>query len=457
MKTKPRRKRTRTLAALDKKYLWHPFTQMKEWIEDEEIIIIEKARGCYLIDTDGNKYLDGVSSLWCNIHGHKIKKLDRAIRKQLALVAHSTMLGLANPPAIKLARMLVEIAPEGLSRVFYSDDGATSVEAALKMCFQFFQNRGEKNKTAFAALHLAYHGDTMGSVSLGGLDAFHGLFSPLKFNVFRIPAPYCYRCPLKMKVKNCNMDCGEVAEKTIKQNRNKIAGFVIEPLVQGASGIIVHPKGYLKEIARICRENDVKLIADEVATGFGRTGKIFACHHENVSPDFLCLAKGISGGYLPVAATLTTEEIFNQFLGSHESGKAFAHGHTYTGNPLGCAVSIASLKLLKTRILPRLNEKIEAFGQLLDKKIRPLSHVGDVRFKGLMAGIELVEDKTTKKPYPASRTVGKAVARAIRKHGVILRPLGEVIVLMPPLSITVEEIEFLIEKTALAIKEITES
>jgi len=452
---KPVKERTRRLTAEDRKVLWHPFTRMSGWLKDDPVVVIEKGKGCWLIDSDGNRYLDGVSSLWCNIHGHNVKKIDGAVRKQLGLIAHSTLLGLASPPSIKLGGMLVKEAPEGLVKVFYSDSGSTAVEAAIKMALQYQLQTGNPEKSLFAGLVEAYHGDTAGSVSVGGMELFHSIFSSIRFDTVRIPSPYCYRCPENLDRSRCSMECAEKAVSIIQQRGKKLAAVIIEPLVQGAAGMIVHPEGYLGKIKDACEKNRVLLIADEVATGFGRTGTLFACRQEKVTPDILCLAKGLSGGYMPLAATLTTEKVFEAFLGTFESRRAFYHGHTYTGNPLGCAAAIASLKLLRSKIMPALPEKIDIFSRLLKKKIEPLSHAGDIRQKGLMAGIELVRDKKTKEPYPSGERTGHRVILEARRRGVMLRPLGDVIVLMPPLAISRDEIKLLVSAAAESISEVT--
>ncbi|MFH1132077.1 MAG: adenosylmethionine--8-amino-7-oxononanoate transaminase [Pseudomonadota bacterium] len=446
---------TERLIELDKQFLWHPFTQMKTWLE-EDVIVIERGEGCWLVDTEGNRYLDGISSLWCNLHGHKVAAIDKAIQNQLKKVAHTTLLGLSNIPSIEFAARLVQIVPPGLRRVFYSDAGATAVEAAVKMAFQYQVQTGHPEKTQFAALGHAYHGDTVGSVSLSGIEVMHSMFAPLRFDVIRLPSPYCYRCPLGLDQTACSMECAKEAEQILKENAASLAGVVVEPLVQGAAGIIVHPKGYLARLRKICDELNLLLIADEVATGFGRTGTMFACSQENVVPDLMCLAKGISGGYLPVAATLATEKVFEAFSGPIDSGRTFFHGHTYTGNPLGCAAAIASLDLLETGVLESLPKKQKFLNSLLNELIHPLPHVGDLRIKGLMAGIELVQDRNTKEPWPASARVGHRVICEARKQGVMLRPLGDVVVLIPPLVVSESELELLAHTTAQAIKTTTE-
>jgi adenosylmethionine-8-amino-7-oxononanoate aminotransferase len=446
--------RTRELVELDRRHVWHPFTQMSGWMTDEEVVVIEEGSGFWIKDTEGRRYLDGISSLWCNVHGHRVDAIDRAVREQLDRIAHSTLLGLANVPSIELAARLAAVAPPGLTRVFYSDAGATAVEAALKIAFQCQAQRGEARRTRFAALGSAYHGDTVGSVSLGGIEVMHGVFDPLRFETVRLPSPYCYRCPLGLERPACNLECADEAERILTENAATLAGLVIEPLVQGAAGIIVHPVGYLSRMRSACDRLGLLLVADEVAVGFGRTGTLFACSQEQVTPDLLCLAKGLSGGYLPLAATLATEEVFEAFLGSFDEYCAFFHGHTFTGNPLGCAAALASLDLLEDE-LPRLRDKVNLLGTLLEERVAPLPHVGDVRQRGMMVGIELVQDRETRKPYPpAWRMAHRAILEA-RKQGVIIRPLGEVVVLMPALGMAEEQLDLLVHTTAQAIRSVT--
>jgi adenosylmethionine-8-amino-7-oxononanoate aminotransferase len=418
----------------DRDHLWHPFTPMQAYAE-ESPLLIERAEGCFLIDIEGNRYLDGVSSLWCNVHGHRVPQLDRAVRDQLDRVAHSTLLGVANVPAVVLARRLVELAPPGLTRVFFSDDGATAVEVALKMAFQYFRQCPDPRprRTKYLALHNAYHGDTLGSVSVGGVERFHQTFGPLLFPTVKAPSPYCYRCPLGLSRDRCHMECADTLADLVREHRDTLAAVVIEPLVQGAAGMITAPPGYLRRVREVTREHGIFLIADEVAVGFGRTGSLFACSQEEVAPDFLCLAKGLTGGYLPLAATLTTERVFAAFLGLPEEGRTFYHGHTYTGNPLGAAAALANLDLMPAA-LAGLPERVERLRRHLDR-LAGLPHVGEVRQRGLMAGVELVEDRESRRPFPARLRVGHRVCRALRDRGVLLRPLGDVLVVMPPLTI----------------------
>ena len=432
----------------DVRYLWHPFTPMAQWSSQEQLVI-EQAQGEYLIDDKGNRYLDGVSSLWCNVHGHRVKQIDQAIKEQLDKIAHSTLLGLVSPPSAELAQRLVEITPAGLDKVFFSDNGSTAVEVAAKIAFQYWQNIG-KPRHSFLALRNGYHGDTLGSVSLGGIDLFHKIYKPLLFETHIAPSPYCYRCELGLKRNSCGLACAQKVEEILSQGADEIAAMVVEPIVQSAGGIIVAPEGYLRRIREITKKYGVWLIADEVAVGFGRTGKMFACEHENVQPDIMCLAKGITGGYLPLAATLARQEIFESF---NEPGCTFYHGHTYTGNALACAAALANVELFaKGRVLERLPKKIEKFTRRLER-LKQRDFVGDVRYKGLIGGVELVADPASKRAFDCEQRFGAKICQAIRRHGVILRPLGDVIVLMPPLSISPEQIDFLFDALEAAMQD----
>lgn len=440
------RPRTRQLSQWDRAYLWHPFTQMKEW-EQEDPVIIEHGKGSYLIDTEGRRYLDGSSSIWVNLHGHRHPALDTALKRQLQKVAHSTLLGLSNVPAIQLGRELVRIAPKGLTRVFYSDDGSTAVEVALKMAIQYWQQQKRRMgpKRMFVNLKLAYHGDTAGAMSVGNIQLFHERFHPLLFPTLKVDAPYCYRCPLKLTYPSCRLACIEPIERLLKARHRDLAGFIIEPLVQAAAGMITAPPGYLKRIRELSTKYNVLLIADEVATGFGRTGKMFACQHEGVTPDLMAISKGLTGGYMPLAATMATEEIYQAFLGEYRDWKTFFHGHSYTGNPLGCAVALANLEVFrKEHTLKHLQSKIKALRQLLT----PLAehpHVGEIRQCGFMVGIELVKNRTTREPYPLEERIGHRVAMEARRRGLLLRPIGNIIVLMPPLVTSINHLLDMIE------------
>ena len=435
--------------------LWHPFTQMQDWMAEQPLIIAQ-GRGNYLIDVQGNRYLDGVSSLWCNVHGHVQPEINEAISRQLGEVAHSTLLGLSNVPSIQLARKLIEIAPEGLSRVFYSDAGATAVEVALKMAFQYWQLKGATHKVRFASLADAYHGDTLGAISVGYSELFHHFYRPLLRESYRLTPPHLFRFQKGMSDGDALQAAQEDAGRVLGRHHQEIAALIVEPLVQGAAGMWTHPVEYLQTLRDLARRHDLLLICDEVATGFGRTGTMFACQQAHVQPDILCLAKGLTGGYLPLSATLTTEEIFSAFLGPYEEFKTFFHGHTFTGNPLACAAALASLEIFqKQDVVARLAPTIDRLTQRLHSEFPCLKHVADVRQQGMMVGIELMRDPQTMVPYAPAEKIGVQVILEARRRGVIIRPLGNVITLMPPLSITGSELDRLLDVTRDAIEMVT--
>jgi len=443
------------LKRLDHTFLWHPFTQMKEWMAEDPCIIAE-GDGHYLIDIHGRKYLDGVSSLWCNVHGHRKKELDDAIRAQLDLIAHSTFLGLTHAPGIQLAHKLIGIAPRGLQRVFYSDSGATAVEIALKMAVQYWQLKGENKRTEIATLAESYHGDTVGSMSMGYSETFHRYHKSLLFPVLRLTPPHVFRYYRRMSEEEAAAKAIAEADGTLARHKDTLAALVMEPLMQGAAGMWSQPVNYVSAMAELCRRHGILLVLDEVATGFGRTGRMFACEHAGVTPDILCLAKGITGGYLPLAATLTTEEIFSAFLGEYKEFKTFFHGHTYTGNPLGCAAALASLDLFeRDRIIEQMQAKIAYLSERLTE-MAALAHVSDVRQCGFMTGIELVEDKVQRKNYAPEKRIGHRVIKEARKKGVMIRPLGDVIILMPPLTIAQDELRMLLDVVRDCIRIVTE-
>ena len=432
--------RTAALLEADRKHVWHPFTQMQQWPDDQPLVI-ERAEGNWLVDTEGRRYLDAISSLWVTVHGHRRPEIDAAVKSQLDRVAHSTLLGLASVPSIELAQKLVAKAPPGLSHVFYSDSGSTAVEVAVKLAYQYWQLSGRPEKRRFVALSEAYHGDTIGSVSVGGMDLFHERFRHLLFPVERIPTPHAYRWP----GRDVLSESLAAAEALLVEKGHEVAGLVVEPLVQGAAGMLMQPKGYLKGLEALCRTHDVLLICDEVATGFGRTGTLFAVEQEDVRPDLLCLAKGLTGGYLPLAATLATDRIYQAFLGPFADAKTFFHGHTYTGNPLACAAALASLELFDTdQTLERMKPVVQALSEGLARVARH-PNVGEVRHRGMMVGIELVKDRATKAEFAFAERMGFRVCLEARKHGVWLRPLGNVVVLMPPLSLSVDEAHLIVD------------
>ena len=422
---------TAGLAELDRRHVWHPFTQQRAW-EAEAPVFIERAHGTTLVDTDGRAYIDGVSSLWCTVHGHGHPAIDAAVRAQLDRVAHTTMLGLSHPGAVELAERLVALAPGDLARVFYSDNGSTAAEIAIKMAFQYFQHLGQPQRTRFVCLEMSYHGDTIGSVSVGGIPLFHSIFRELLFEAHQ-----------------ARPGDAEHLRAVLREHGHEVAAVIVEPLVQGAAGMLTHPPGYLRAVRELCDEFGVLLICDEVATGFGRTGTMFACEQEGVAPDLMCLAKGLTGGYLPLAATIATQTIYDAFLGEHAEFKTFFHGHTYTGNPLACAAALATLDVFETEdTLGRLAPKIALLGELLDELVAPLPAVAEIRGCGFMTGIELTE-------HPLEARIGHQVTLAARRRGAIIRPLGDVVVLMPPLSIEPAELRRLVEITAASIAEAT--
>lgn len=443
----------------DNEHVWHPFAPMQAYRE-ERAPIIAAAEGFELIDVEGRRYLDGISSLWCNVHGHRVPEIDRAIREQLDRVAHTTLLGLSSVPSIELAKQLVDRTPPGLNKVFYSDSGATAVEAALKIVYQYQRQRprGSDGRNLFATVRGAYHGDTLGSVSVGSIELFHRVYGGLLFQTVSVPSPVTFRVPPGQSPESYLQHCLEELERTIVENRERLAGFIIEPIVQGAAGILVHPPGYLRRVRELTRDYGIPLIADEVAVGFGRTGTMFACEQEEVAPDVMCLAKGITGGYLPFAATLATDEIYNAFLGDPAEGRTFFHGHTYTGNPLASAAALASLELFDRRHV--LQNVRELAGQL-ERELAPLAdhhpHVGDVRQKGIMVGIELVQDRRTLAPYPAACRMGHQVTLAARERGVVIRPLGDVVVLMPAPAMPGELVSQLVQTAIESITAVTKT
>ncbi|MBT3279800.1 MAG: adenosylmethionine--8-amino-7-oxononanoate transaminase [Phycisphaerales bacterium] len=429
---------------LDNQAVWHPFTPMRQWQGDSNELgrVIVDGDGFELIDAQGRRFIDGFASLWCNLHGHRVPAIDDAIRKQLEHIAHTTMLGHTSVPAIRLAEKLVEISPAGLDKVFYSDSGATAVEVAMKMAYQYYYNRGEGTRSRFIAIRNSYHGDTIGSVSLGGIGLFHRIFKPLLFEAHFVDSPCEFYHPAGEKAMDVSL--GQM-RSLLEDYRGEVCAVILEPLMQGAAGMLKHPEGYLRAVRELTHEFGVKLIVDEVATGFCSTGKMFACDHEDVSPDLLCLGKKITGGYLPIAATLATQDIFDAFCGEIDEGKTFYHGHTYTGNALGCAAAVAALELIdETNLLDALPAKVDLITTKLDA-VREHPNVGDIRQVGLMTGIELVASDA-RAFDPASRT-GAAICLAARQHGIIIRPLGDVIVLMPAPAMDLATLERLLDAT----------
>lgn len=439
-------------AALDHAHVWHPFTDMNGWLADEPLVI-ERAEGCWLYDGDGNRYLDGNASLWVNVHGHRNPHLDAALHAQVERLAHSTFLGLTNPPAAELAARLVALAPPGLQRVFFSESGASAVEVALKMAYAYHLLNGEGQRSLFVSMDGAYHGDTVGSVSVGHIDAFHDTYRPLLFPTRGFAQPYCYRCPLGLTHPECGLACADTLDDVLQREGDRVAAVVVEPLVQGAAGIVTAPDGHLARVAEIARRHGVLLVVDEVATGFGRTGTLFACEAEGVAPDLMAIGKGLTGGYLAMSATLTSSRIFDAF---RDSGQTFFHGHSYSGNPLAAAVALANLDLFShTGALDR-GRELAAVLAAETARLADLPHVGDIRRRGLMCGVELVADRGSRAPYPPQERVGAAVCRRARDLGVVLRPLGDTIVVMPALAMQPDDLRFLVDVLERCIGEVTD-
>ncbi|OAG28450.1 adenosylmethionine--8-amino-7-oxononanoate transaminase [Thermodesulfatator autotrophicus] len=447
---------------IDRNHIWHPYTQMKDY-ENRDPMVIVSARGLKLKTIDGQEIYDSISSWWTNVHGHLHPALNQAIIEQLNLLDHINFSGYTHPYAVEVVERLKDFLPPELSRFFFSDNGSTAVEVALKMAFQFWQNKGQKEKTRFVCLENAYHGDTLGAVSVGGVDLFFELYKPLLFKSFKAPSPYCYRCPEKEGFTldashQCSLKCLKGMEEILKEHHGEICAVIVEPLMQGAGGILIYPAAYLKKLREITRRYKVFLIFDEVATGFGRTGTMFAFEQAEVVPDIICLAKGLTGGYLPMALTITTEEIYQAFYADYLEGKTFYHGHTYTANPICCAVAAANLKLFaEENPLVKTREAREYFHQLLLKTFADKPYVGDIRYLGYVGAIELVKDKQTKEPFPEELRVSFQIYMKSLEKGVVLRPLGDVIYWFLPLCVTKYEVEEILNLSVEAIEEVLAS
>jgi adenosylmethionine-8-amino-7-oxononanoate transaminase len=445
-----------TLARLDKDHVWHPYTQMAEYSDTDPLVIVE-GEGRKLKDAKGRWYYDGTSSIWLNVHGHRVPEIDAAIIEQLGKVAHSTLLGQANEPSILLARELVEITPEGLNKVFYSDSGSESVEAAIKMALQYWANLEGKETKRHRILSFedGYHGDTLGAVAAAPVETFHWPFKAMLPSALRAPFPNPYRSeePTPQGAVRASL---EAVERLFEEHPGEVAAVIVEAMMQGVAGIVVAPEGFLKGLSELCKRHDVLLIADEVATGFGRTGRMFACEHEGVTPDLMAVGKGFTGGYLPLAATLATDEVYEAFLGSHAEKKTFFHGHSYTGNQLSCAAALGNLKLMReTKLIEGLAEK-ERLISARAEAMREHPYVGDVRYKGMVLGIELVANKEKKTTYPWEAQAGWRVCNRARERGLLVRPLGSVVICMPPLGSTLEELSEMLDILAEALWEATE-
>ncbi len=450
----PSRPSSDAVAAADKRSVWHPFTQQARWVGTDPLVV-DDAEGCWLITPEGDRYLDGNSSLWVNLWGHDRPELADAIHGQVDRLPHSTFLGLTNPPAVEVAERLLGLAPDGLTRAFFSENGAAAVEVAIKMAFAYWRRRGEDGRRLFVCLDNAYHGDTLGAVSVGGIDAFHELFGDLLFETRRIPSPYCYRCPLGRDHPECGLACADELDDVLAAEGDEVAAVITEPLVQGAGGMITAPDGHLGRLAEICEAHGVLLIADEIATGFGRTGELFACDVDGVAPDLMTVGKGLTGGTVPMSATLASEEIYDAFLGGPGSGRKLFHGHSYAGNPVAAAAAAANLRLITDEdLVGTARRKAAVLADALEA-FDGLEHVGDVRRRGLMAGVELVADRDTKEPFAPELAAGRRVCDRLRDDGIVLRPLGDVLVLMPAPAMDGTDLRWLVERTAAAAAEVT--
>jgi adenosylmethionine-8-amino-7-oxononanoate transaminase len=454
------------LLELDRRYLWHPYTQMKDFEKDDPLFL-DRADGVFLFDAQGRRYYDTISSWWCILHGHNHPRIKEAIRDQLDRLEHVHFASTTHEGAIRLAEKLVALATDGLSRVFYSDNGSTACEVAIKMSFQYWRHIGETQRDRFVSIERGYHGDTIGAMSLGGVPAFKGPFDALTFDSYRIPSPYCYRCPYEAKPPakspnhqitkslNCSIDCLGPLEKLLADKGHEIAGIILEPLLQAAGGMIVYPVQYLTRLAELVSHHRVHLILDEVATGFGRTGRMFAFEHAGITPDFLCLSKGLTAGYMPMAATITTDDVYNAFYADYKEGRTFFHGHTFTGNPLASAAALASLEIFEQeKVLNRLQDKINTLQSGM-KRFEELPWVGDVRGIGMVAAVELVRDRRTRTPFLSEKRVGWMIYKEGLKKGLILRPLGDIVYLFLPLSVTVDQIEDILDRSFEVISGLT--
>ncbi len=448
------------LMEMDKKLIWHPYTQMKDF-EKRDLLFVDRAKGVYLYDHDGKRYFDTISSWWCITHGHNHPTIMESIRGQLGRLDQVQFAGTTHQGPILLANRLNELLPKGLEKFFFSDNGSTAVEVALKMSFQYWKNKGIGQRELFVSLEHGYHGDTLGTMGLGGVPAFEGPFDKLTFDSLRVAAPYCYRCPAGQDKyepgsgRSCDLQCFHILEEEVMQRAENVCAIVVEPLLMGAGGMLCYPPEYIKKLRSLCDKIGAHLIFDEVATGFGRTGKMFAMEHADVCPDFLCLSKGITGGTLPLAVTVTSEEVFQAFYADYSEGKTFFHGHTFTANPICTAAALGSLDVFEQEDVMSSVVKRSAFLQEEKFQLLELPIVGDVRGIGMVAAFELVADKETRRPFDSTKRVGWQVYLRGLEKGLVLRPLSDVIYLFLPLCTRKEEIEFLLYQTASTINEVS--
>jgi adenosylmethionine-8-amino-7-oxononanoate transaminase len=449
--------KTKTLD-IDRRHLWHPYTHLKDYADRDPVVMV-RGEGNKLFDADGRMYYDTISSWWCNLHGHCQPRLNQAVASQLEHLEHTLFAGLTHPWAAEVADRLSRLLPPDLSRFFFSDNGSTAVEVALKMAFQYWQNRGQRRKTRFVFLENAYHGDTTGAMSVGGIALYHRLYAPLRFKSFQAPAPACHCCPHRRSAftydardTGCGLQCFSGMERILRSRRRELAAVIVEPLMQGSAGISIYPPAYLDRLRQRTQELDVLLIYDEVATGFGRTGTMFAFQQTATVPDFLCLSKGLTAGYMPLALTVTNESIYQAFVSDYSSAKTFFHGHTYTANPLACAVAAANLEWLETDNLPASRATcMEYFHQRL-RAFEAFDFVGDIRHLGFVGAVDIVKSRAAKKPYPPEARIGFHIYLEGLERQVLLRPLDQTIYWFLPLSITPEEIDLILAKSRESIQ-----
>lgn len=437
----------------DLEYIWHPCSQMKDY-EKLPPIVIKNGKGVYLEDVDGNKYIDAVSSWWVNLFGHSNDRINKALYNQASTLEHVIFAGFSHEKAIELCERIIKVAPKGMKKVLFGDNGSSAVEIALKLSFQYHMQVGKKKKTKFIAISDAYHGETMGALSVGGVDLFSSMYKPLLIETIKVNGPDCYRCPYNKNRETCNAECFESMEKAIKENHEEITAVIIEPMIQGAAGMKMYSPNYLKKLRKLCDEYDINLIADEIAVGFGRTGKMFACEHAGISPDIMTVSKGLTAGYMPMSLVLTTDKIYDAFYDDYETMKAFLHSHSYSGNPLGCAVAVETLKIFEEEnILDTIDKKSKYLKEKIESTLLDIEYVGDYRQLGMIGAIELVKNKETKEAFPWQDRIGYKIYQLALKKGVLLRPLGNVIYFMPPYIITKEEIDIVVDTARECIEE----
>lgn len=437
----------------DLEYIWHPCSQMKDY-EKLPPIVIKNGKGVYLEDVDGNKYIDAVSSWWVNLFGHSNDRINKALYNQASTLEHVIFAGFSHEKAIELCERIIKVAPKGMKKVLFGDNGSSAVEIALKLSFQYHMQVGKKKKTKFIAISDAYHGETMGALSVGGVDLFSSMYKPLLIETIKVNGPDCYRCPYNKNRETCNAECFESMEKAIKENHEEITAVIIEPMIQGAAGMKMYSPNYLKKLRKLCDKYDINLIADEIAVGFGRTGKMFACEHAGISPDIMTVSKGLTAGYMPMSLVLTTDKIYDAFYDDYETMKAFLHSHSYSGNPLGCALAVETLKIFEEEnILDTIDKKSKYLKEKIESTLLDIEYVGDYRQLGMIGAIELVKNKETKEAFPWQDRIGYKIYQLALKKGVLLRPLGNVIYFMPPYIITKEEIDIVVDTARECIEE----